>query len=175
MHLTIDELLGYTDEERAKWQEWFAVQGKAGLHIALAGDAHKDVGAMILHIFWAELFYAYWMRDEVLTQESEIVQKYKDLPADQAVAIFDFGHFARQKLREFTDKADEQQWERVYEVEARGFHIRGPARKLIAHIQIHEIRHWAQIARMVRENGMAPPGDHDLLFSKSFGPVAWRV
>lgn len=27
MHLTIDELLDYTDEERAKWEDWFAAHG----------------------------------------------------------------------------------------------------------------------------------------------------
>ena len=38
-------------------------------------------------------------------------------------------------------------------------------RKLLFHILIHEIRHWAQIALAVRLAGFEPPGDHDLFFS----------
>jgi uncharacterized damage-inducible protein DinB len=40
---------------------------------------------------------------------------------------------------------------------------------LIAHSLVHEIRHWAQIAVTVRQHELAPPGEHDLVFSKSFG------
>lgn len=89
--------------------------------------------------------------------------------------LFSFGQFARKTMRRFTDEADQQEWERMFEVEARGFHLRGSARKLVSHILIHEIRHWAQVAITVRQHGLAPPGDHDLLFSKSFGSLAWRV
>ena len=39
------------------------------------------------------------------------------------------------------------------------------ARKLLFHIVVHEIRHWAQIALAVRLAGFAPPGQHDLMYS----------
>lgn len=171
MHLTIDEMLAYTDEERAKWQQWFLAQGNEPLKIALNNKTHSSVGALILHCFWAELFYTYLMRDETLTQESEVVRQNKDLPADDAEKIFAFGLFARQQMRAFTDAATQGDWEGVHEVKAGNLAIRGTARKLIAHILIHEIRHWAQIASIVRQNDLAPPGDHDLVFSPSFGPL----
>lgn len=47
--------------------------------------------------------------------------------------------------------------------------------KLIAHILIHEIRHFAQKAVVVHQNGLAPRGDHDLLFSRSFGSLVEKV
>ena len=56
-----------------------------------------------------------------------------------------------------------------------GFHLRGTARKLVVHILVHEVRHWAQAAVVVRQDGLAPPGDHDLCFSESFGPLLKRV
>jgi LPS sulfotransferase NodH len=65
MHLTIDELLAYTDEERAKWEAWFQAQGDEPLKLAVPMDVHPTVGALILHCFWAELFYAHWMLDDV--------------------------------------------------------------------------------------------------------------
>ena len=175
MHLTIAELLDYTDEERAKWRDWFAAQGNEPLQIALAGEAHPSVGALILHCFWAELFYAYWLRGEVLSKESAVVQENQALKADEAEPIFNFGQTTRALLRAFTDAATPEAWERVLEMNAYGFGARGPARKLVAHILLHEIRHWAQVALVVREHGLAPPGDHDILFSKSFGTLARRA
>jgi uncharacterized damage-inducible protein DinB len=175
MNLTIAELLDYTDEERAKWQAWFAAQGNEPLKIAWGNQTHPSLGALLLHIFWAELYYAYWMRGEPFTRESEIVKQHKDIPNDQAEAIFGFGQLARASMRAFTDAAQPEDWERAYELEAMGFHLQGSARKLIAHILLHEIRHWAQVALAVRQHGHAPPGDHDLLFSTSFGPLAHRV
>ena len=41
------------------------------------------------------------------------------------------------------------------------------ARKLLGHILMHEIRHWAQIALAVRLAGLEPPGEHDLLYSRA--------
>ena len=174
MNLTIAELLDYTEEERDKWRSWFAAQGNEPLKIALAGEAHSSIGALILHCFWAELFYAYWMRGETLSKESAVVKEHQALPNDQAEPIFNFGQTTRAELRAFTDTASPAAWERVYEMNAYGFEARGPARKLIAHILLHEIRHWAQAAIIIREHGLAPPGDHDIIFSKSFGSLARR-
>ena len=175
MNLTIAELLDYTDEERAKWQSWFAAHGNEPLKLALGNEQHSTVGALMMHIFWAELWYAYRMRGEPFMPDSEIVKQHKDIPHDQAEAVFKFGQLARASLRSFTDAAKPEDWERHYELAAQGFRLHGPARKLIAHILIHEIRHWAPIALAVRQHGTAPPGDHDLLFSASFGPLGSRV
>ena len=38
-------------------------------------------------------------------------------------------------------------------------------RKLLFHILLHELRHWAQVALAVRLAGFDPPGDHDLFYS----------
>lgn len=175
MHLTIAELLDYTDEERAKWRDWFSTQGNDPLKIALGNETHPTIGALLLHIFWAELWYAYWLRGEPFTLESEIVRQHKDIPTDQAEAIFNFGQVARQSMRSFSGAAQPADWERSHEIEMMGLHMQGSARKLSAHILLHEIRHWAQVALAVRQHGIAPPGDHDLLFSASFGPLARRV
>ena len=40
------------------------------------------------------------------------------------------------------------------------------SRKLLFHILLHEIRHWAQIALAVRLAGFEPPGDHDFLLAR---------
>lgn len=175
MHLTIRELLDYTDEERARWRDWFVARGSDPLKIALAGEAFSSVGALILHCFWAELFYEYLMRDELLLEDSEVVKQNQHLPADQVEAVFAFGQFTRTAMRAFADVATEADWERERDVTGYGLRIRGSSRKLVAHTLIHEVRHWAQIAIIVRQHGLVPPGDHDLLFSKSFGPLVTRL
>lgn len=174
MNLTIDELLAYTDEERSKWERWFASHGNDALKIALPMDVHPTVGALIIHCFWAELFYALWMRGEILTEE-RIKRENESLAPDDADKIFRFGTATRKAMREFSNNATESDWERNHDFEARGFRLEGSARKLVAHILIHEIRHFAQVAIAVRQSGQAPPGDHDLCFSESFGPLARRV
>jgi uncharacterized damage-inducible protein DinB len=174
MHLTIEELLDYTDEERAKWEAWFAVQGNDPLKLAVPMDVHPTVGALIVHCFWAELFYAHWMRGDVLTQE-RMKEMNDRLVADQADQVFAFGHAARKALRDATGAYTQAEWETTHEVQGRGLHLQGPARKLIAHILVHEIRHWAQVAVTIRQHNLAPPGEHDLLFSKSFGPLVRKL
>ena len=174
MHLTIDELLAYTDEERKKWEDWFAAHGNDPLKFATPMDVHPSIGALILHCFWAELFYAHWMRGDILTPE-RMKAMSESLAADQADKLFAFGHSARREMRASTSAFTEEDWEKTHEVEGRGYHLEGPARKLISHILVHEIRHAAQIAILVRQHDLAPPGEHDLLFSKSFGRLVRKV
>jgi uncharacterized damage-inducible protein DinB len=174
MHLTIDELLDYTDEERAKWEDWFAAHGNDPLKFTLPMDVHPNIGALILHCFWAELFYAHWMRGDILSPD-RMKKQSESLAPDQADQVFAFGHSARKAMREATSTMGDEDWEKTRDVEMRGFRLEGPARKLIAHILVHEIRHWAQIAVTVRQHELAPPGDHDLVFSKSFGPLLKKI
>jgi len=174
MHLGIDELLAYTDEERAKWEEWFSTHGNESLKFQLPMDVHPTMSALILHCFWAELFYAHWMKGDMLSEE-RMKEMSESISADRADQLFAFGHSARAAMREAIGGFTMEDWERVYDLEMRGIRLEGPARKLIAHILVHEIRHWAQIAVVVRQHELAPPGEHDLVFSNSFGPLLRKL
>jgi len=163
MQLTIDELMHFTDEERAKWERWFSVHGNGPLTIRLAGGTHVTVGALMMHIFRPERRYVQRMRVELLTES-------RNVPPDRWEDIFTFGHETREGLRQFVDEARSEDWGRIHDFALRPnsrqqYQIRATTRKIIFHVLMHEIRHWAQIARVVREHGMAPPGDHDLLLS----------
>lgn len=175
MYLKIEELLSYTDEEREKWRQWFAERGDETLKIALSGETHTSIGGLILHIFWAEMFYTFLVDGEVLTLESDFVKEHKDLPNDQAEPLFAFGRKGRERMWAFASAASEEDWERTIEAKTAGILLKGSARKLISHILVHEIRHWAQVAIMVRQSGRQPPGDHDLCFSPSFGPLILKI
>ena len=174
MNLTIGELLSYTDEERAKWENWFRTHGNDPVKLAVPMEVHPTVGALIAHCFWAELFYAQWMRGDLPTQErmKEVIEGLNGELADE---LFEFGSASRKAMREAVDEFTEEDWQKTHKVEGPGFELRGSARKLIAHILVHEIRHWAQVALTIRQHGLVPPGDHDLLFSESFGPLIRKL
>ena len=102
MHLTIDELLDYTGEERSKWESWFATHGDDPLKLAVPMDVHPTVGALIAHCLWAELFYAHWMQGNILPQERmmEIIHSIDTTQADQ---LFAFGHSSLHNRELVTD------------------------------------------------------------------------
>ena len=73
----------------------------------------------------------------------------------------------RRELEQFAGLIDEDE-----AMEPRTFVVREQTvsmspRKLLFHILLHEIRHWAQIALAVRLAGLDPPGDHDLFYSRA--------
>jgi uncharacterized damage-inducible protein DinB len=163
MHLTIDELMCYTSEERAKWQDWFARHGDAALRLPLAGATHATVGALVMHIFRPEQRYVQRMRGQPLTA-------HQDFSTETWEGIFAYGRQSRDALRTFVKETPPEAWGRLHEFTVRPnarhtYQIRATTRKLIGHLLMHEIRHWAQIARVVRERGLAPPREHDLLWS----------
>ena len=157
MQLTIDELIGYTDEERLKWENWFATKGDETLKLSLYNADHARVGALILHIFGPELQYLQFIRNEDLTD-------YTSMPVERADELFAFGRRSREVLRAWCAGATPEEWERAFEPQEG---LRVSARKIVAHVLMHEIRHWAQLALGMRQHDLAPPGDHDLLFSRA--------
>ena len=160
MQLTIDELIRYTSEERAKWERWFSVHGDAPLTFRLAGETHATVGALMRHIFRPERRYVQRIRGEPLTEDQNV-------PINTWAELFAFGHQSREELRTFVAGVKTEDWGHIHEFDVQQYQIRATTRKIILHVLMHEIRHWAQIARVVRENSVAPPGEHDLLLSSA--------
>jgi hypothetical protein len=128
MHLSVEELLHYTDEERQRWEKWFRENGEDLLRMPVSGDRENTVGALIIHMFGPELRYVQRLRGEPLTE-------YRGRPC--------------------------------HHMDSAGHHRSASTRKVILHALMHEVRHWAQIARLMRERGFAPPGGHDLLMSSA--------
>ena len=143
LSLGIEELLGYTDGERAKWNAWFRGQAPAALQAAVQREGRfPTVWSLVDHIFLVEKRHTQRLRQESpLTEQTGVAEP-------DAQALFAYGRAAR-----------------VIEFQFRDQHLRFTARKLLFHILFHEIRHWAQIATAVRNAGLEPPGFHDLLFT----------
>lgn len=160
MHLTIPELLAYTAEERNRWERWFRENGDEMFQTPIAGGAETTIGQLVMHIFGGELRIIQFLRNEPTV-------KYRNLPCQNIAEVFGMGIKSRQAMLDFVDSMAGADWERVVEFPSGDKPIRATVRKAVAHVCVHEIRHWAQIARLVRERGFAPPGEHDLLFSSA--------
>lgn len=105
------------------------------------------------------------LRGEPLTEESQLVKVRNNLAVDRAEEIFAFGRLTREAMRAFIREVQVKDWARLFEVEALDRQVRASARKIVMHTLIHEVRHWAQVAALVRQRGLTPPGYHDLIFS----------
>jgi uncharacterized damage-inducible protein DinB len=159
MQLGLNELVRYTDEERSRWEMWFRENGPDLLRMPIAGrDA--TVGALILHIFGPELRYVQRIAGDPVTE-------YRGLPSKTVEEVFGFGIETRRALRQFFARAKPEDWDRQIDLHLAQGPQQATVRKLIGHVLIHEIRHWAQIARIMRERGFEPPGGHDLLMSSA--------
>lgn len=68
-------------------------------------------------------------------------------------------------MRNFLESYPAKQWDVLKELEfpnAKSSMIVSP-RKIVTHVVLHEIRHWAQVATLLRLNGMTDDF-HDFIF-----------
>lgn len=155
--LTFDELLRYTSDERDKWRVWFVAHPAAIDAPVQPGARFATVGKLVDHIFLVE-------RRHLQRLQSQPIVEQTGLTGNNAPPLFDYGASVRRELEQYAenlgDDADE-----VRSFDIRGVRMPLTTRKLLFHVMVHEIRHWAQIATAVRVAGFEPPGDHDLLFS----------
>lgn len=159
--LALDELLRYTNDEREKWRAWFLEHPAAiDTPVQPAGARHSTVGKLIDHIFLVERRHIQRLREEPVSQST-------GLTANNVVPLFDYGASVRRELERYVEAMDEEAFEqmRTFDVQDRQWPM--TPRKLLFHILLHEIRHWAQIALAVRVAGADPPGEHDLFFSRA--------
>lgn len=156
--LSYDELLRYTMEERDKWRRFFGMHPQAMETPLHAGGQFSTVGKLIDHIFLVERRHLQRLRSEPLASRT-------GLTGNNAPPLFDYGASVRRELEQYVGELDEDVADQVHTFEVRERQWPMSARKLLFHILMHEIRHWAQIALAIRLAGLEPPGDHDLFYS----------
>jgi uncharacterized damage-inducible protein DinB len=158
--LSLDELLAYTDEERGKWRVWFTAHPAAmDVRLQPAGR-FATVGALVDHIFLVEARHLARLRAEAVPEASGIAHGETD-------ALFAYAAQTRDALRDYAARLDEIDAVRPREFTVQSSTVRMTPRKLLLHIGLHELRHWAQISLGVRQAGLEPPGNHDLFYSRA--------
>jgi len=158
---TVDfgNLIAYTDHERAKWKTWLAADPSRLAIPFQTGARFPTVGGLLMHIFWVE-------ERHLARLEGHPVPDTTGIPHDDLNALFEFGDRVRASLVRFVTTTDDKRiGEPITFSLGSGQQHTVIRRKLAAHILLHEIRHFAQIAYAVRVAGQEPPGEHDYFFA----------
>lgn len=167
LNLSLNDLMEYTDWEREKWHKWLLQQGAQVLKISAGphGDGRFEiVGDLVRHIFSAEKRYIEKLSNRSLTETASI-------PNDDIEALFQFGQQSRKGLRGFVETLPVQEWDVPEDLKFPNLNVsaRATPKKIVVHILLHEVRHWAQIATLWRLNGLTRSEFHDFLFSPVMG------
>ena len=164
LSLPIDHLLDYTDWQRATWHAWFQNHEASALAASTGpnGDGRfTTVGALVRHIFSAELRYVERIRGTELTDAAAV-------PTTEEARLFAFGATGRLQLRALLASYPVEAWDTPIDIPLLNKTVRLTPRKILLHVVTHEIRHWAQVATLLRQEGWKVP-PQDLLFAPVYG------
>jgi uncharacterized damage-inducible protein DinB len=163
MQIDVNVLMNYTDWERDKWREWLGQHGESlKTSVGPHGDNRfQTVGDVVKHIFSAETRYVERLSEKALTDTASF-------PNDDLEALFGFGQQSRKALAEFIETFPDEQWDVLREFDFFGNLLKATPKKMIIHVLLHEIRHWAQIATLFRLDGFKVDFQ-DFLFSPVLG------
>jgi len=157
--LRYETLLELTSAEQHRWHDWFVERPKAWA-VPFATGRMATIGGVVMHIFGVELRYAQRLLDQEVTQWEDIRQtSIKD--------VFELGDNARGQLVQFLTTAPEAELDRVltFRTLTAGL-VTASKYKIASNIFLHGIRHWGQVATVLRQNGFADQWGHDMLLSE---------
>jgi uncharacterized damage-inducible protein DinB len=156
--LSYKTLLELTSGEHRRWRDWFVEHPNAWA-VPFATGRMATVGGVVLHIFAVELRYT----ERLLDQDVTTWEEFRQTSIDE---VFELGDDARGQLVHFLTTAPEKELERVltFQTLTAGT-VSASKHKIASNIFLHDIRHWGQIATVLRQNGFADQWAHDLLLS----------
>ena len=156
--LSYKTLLELTSGEHRRWRDWFVEHPNAWA-VPFATGRMATVGGVVLHIFAVELRYTQRLLDQDVTTWEEFQQTSIE-------EVFELGDHARGQLVHFLTTEPEKELDRVltFQTLTAGT-VSASKYKIASNIFLHDIRHWGQIATVLRQNGFADQWAHDLLLS----------
>jgi uncharacterized damage-inducible protein DinB len=156
--LTYKVLLEVTSTEHHRWRDWFVEHPKAW-EVPFATGRMATIDRLVLHIFGVELRYA----QRLLDQEATAWEEFRQTSIDE---VFELGDHARGQLVHFLSTAPEKELDRVltFQTLTAGT-VSASKYKIASNIFLHDIRHWGQIATVLRQKGFADQWPHDMLLS----------
>jgi uncharacterized damage-inducible protein DinB len=115
----------------------------------------QTTAGLLQHIVAAELRFAERLAGLPATE-------YADVPSDSATALYATHSQAFRILRE--QLASEVDWEQTIEFQTRAMGAaRSTRRTILFHLLLHSVRHYAQLATLVRQHGIKPGTPMDYL------------
>ena len=142
------ELIAWVNDTASRWQELFAAHPEA-LQLPCGIRETTTVLELLQHIAAVELRYAERLSDLPETP-------YTGIPGDSAQAI-DAVHRKAMSMLAALSIHDDTWWSEWLEFATRSAGVmRAPRRTILVHLLMHSIRHYAQLATLLREHGIAP-------------------
>ena len=156
--LRYDTLLELTSTEHHRWHDWFIERPKAWA-VPFATGRMATIGGVVMHIFAVELRYA----QRLLVEE---VTDWEDFRQTSIDDVFELGDLARGQLVHFLTTAPEAELDRVltFQTLTAGL-VSASKYKIASNVFLHGIRHWGQVATVLRQNGFGDQWSHDMLLS----------
>jgi uncharacterized damage-inducible protein DinB len=155
--IQLNELLDYSDHERAKWKAWVAADPSRLQLPFQPGGRFATVGSLFDHLFLVE-------RRHLARLEGATPPEITGIAAGDWTGLFDYASLVRADLRRYVADFDDQAAKETMAINVQGGAFTMTRRKLAVHILLHEVRHLAQLAYAARIAGLEPPGSHDLFY-----------
>jgi len=158
--ISFSDLLRYNESEAMKWRAWLETQPSELLDLPFGNAARRmgNVREMIWHIFITEWVYACVLNGEPF-------DGWDQFKCESVAELFAIGDQARTGLRQYLANATDAEMAGSVTLSSAGFTISGSARKFLTHTFIHSLRHWAQLATVLRQNGHETSWPHDFVLS----------
>ncbi|HLH07309.1 MAG TPA: DinB family protein [Terriglobales bacterium] len=155
--VSFDDLLAYEEEEMNHWEEWFRANAAA---LSARVELKHTLRNRLFHIFSVGQRNAERLLGEPQTTD-------KNMEARSLEQLFDIGRLARTKYRKYLAGATEDQISTPHKYQSATMgEFTATPRKLLLHGVIHSIRHWGQVATLLRQQGYEVNFKHDVIFSK---------
>lgn len=152
-------LTGYVEHETERWREWFQAAPAEVLDLPLGPGADGTIRSLIKHIFAVELRYAQRLAGEPVSDYEQLADGTVDrLWEIHRAANAVRGRYLAGASADALDHVLVSETRRLGRVEAR-------AHTVVVHSLVHGIRHWAQVAMVLRQHGHGGLWEHDWLMS----------
>lgn len=164
--LTAEEALLWNDTTSQRWRSLLEEHPEA---LTMPCDIREGtlVRDLLQHIVGAELRYAERLMGDPVTD-------YAAIPKTNVTELFDMHDFAMAKYRTLVED-ESYDWAREVEMETRSQGtLVALRRSVLFHALMHSVRHYAQLATLLRQKGIPAefPMDYFLVSARAAEPPA---
>lgn len=151
-------LLEWNRAENRRWHTWFLAHPSA-LELSMGAGSTSTVRGMIRHVFAVDLRYAQRL-------VGLPVSAFETIDVSDVAGLFGLAERAQNLLAGWLASATAADLDRSHTFMTLSAGERtASARKIMTHTCTHHVRHWAQIATVLRMQGQKSDWPHDFLFS----------
>lgn len=156
--ITFSELLADNEAGTEKWRAWFA-ENTAALDVPASIYNSGTVRGVLRHLWAIELRHS----ERLLGQP---VTDYDAISAESLEELFALHTQALANLQKFLGETSDASLNEMIRFQSLlAGELEVSRRKLVAHIFLHSMRHWAQLTTHLREHGYKTEWIKDFLFS----------